>query len=77
MHAVKRLRALQCNIITYVLAPSPYDCNFDAGTCRWTNDTTADFKWHLQNHGTPSSFTGPDHDHTTGDGKSGLIEACI
>ncbi|CAB4007264.1 MAM and LDL-receptor class A domain-containing 2-like, partial [Paramuricea clavata] len=48
-------------------APSPYDCNFDVGTCQWTYDSTADFQWSRKNHGTPSTFTGPDHDHTTND----------
>jgi hypothetical protein len=62
--------------VNYVSAPSIYDCNFgvvpNAGTCRWTNDTTAVFNWGVKNHGTPSVFTGPDHDHTSSDGKSGL-----
>ena len=56
-------------ISTFFLAPSPYDCNFDSGTCTWTHDTTGDFQWSRQNHGTASSFTGPDHDHTSKNGK--------
>lgn len=62
----------------FFLAPSPYDCNFDQGTCTWTYDNTADFQWRRQTHGTGSLFTGPDHDHTTKDGtyvmQGGILE---
>ena len=48
----------------------PDDTNFENGWGMWTQGTNDDFDWELRSGGTPTLRTGPDHDHTTGDGKS-------
>ena len=43
------------------------DCDFETGTCSWVNVQSGDdFDWLRGSKGTPSFFTGPDTDHTTG-----------
>lgn len=50
--------------------PTPGDCSFDDGMCTWTNSRTGDvFDWIIGGGGTPSFFTGPSSDHTTGNGR--------
>ena len=45
---------------------SSIDCNFDSlNICQWSDDTTSDFYWSLNNGSTASILTGPVADHTT------------
>eukprot|EP00795_Rhopilema_esculentum_P012712 gene12712-3431_t len=47
--------------------PPPGHCDFETGTCTWVNAQTGDdFDWLRGTQGTPSAFTGPSVDHTTG-----------
>nr|XP_054757008.1 MAM and LDL-receptor class A domain-containing protein 2-like [Lytechinus pictus] len=55
-------------------------CDFGAGDtsgtlCGWTQDTSDIFDWVIRKGSTPSSYTGPANDHTTGDGYYTYIEA--
>ena len=48
------------------VCPPPGDCNFEAGSCTWTNvQSTDDFDWLRGSGSTPSFNTGPSVDHTT------------
>ncbi|XP_048590312.1 uncharacterized protein LOC5511434 isoform X2 [Nematostella vectensis] len=53
------------------------DCSFERGSmCNWENVVTVDeFDWSLGRGETPSAFTGPRGDHTTGSGTYLFIEA--
>ncbi|XP_062522144.1 MAM and LDL-receptor class A domain-containing protein 2-like isoform X2 [Corticium candelabrum] len=42
------------------------DCDFESGYCTWKNDFPTELVWILQSGSTPSSFTGPQVDHTIG-----------
>lgn len=46
-------------------------CNFDNGQCQFFQNDTDDFDWEVNIGETPSSNTGPTHDHTffTSDGE--------
>ncbi|XP_047128245.1 MAM and LDL-receptor class A domain-containing protein 1 isoform X1 [Hydra vulgaris] len=48
--------------------PPPGECSFEAGMCTWSNTKSNldTFDWIIGSGGTPSFFTGPDVDHTTG-----------
>lgn len=49
----------------------PGQCNFESGVCGYIQDNTGDEADWLQVRGhTPTSFTGPRGDHTTGVGES-------
>ena len=49
---------------TSAYPPSSFDCNFENGLARWTQDQTDQFDWRIT-RGTTSSFaTGPSSDHT-------------
>lgn len=53
------------------------DCDFDLGLCPgWKNDVDFDdFDWTPQQGPTQTDGTGPDFDHTSGDGQYMFIEA--
>eukprot|EP00057_Strongylocentrotus_purpuratus_P025237 XP_011679711.1 PREDICTED: MAM and LDL-receptor class A domain-containing protein 1 [Strongylocentrotus purpuratus] len=56
------------------------DCNFDANRtsnqrCGWSNDYEDDFDWSVRRLPTPTPFTGPSGDHTTGSGNFLYTEA--
>lgn len=53
---------------------SSVDCNFDIDVCGYRQLTSDDFDWTRQNGTTPSKNTGPNGDHTSGIGKSLLID---
>jgi len=45
------------------------DCDFEKGLCTWVNSLNIvddEFDWTRGSGGTPSGFTGPSTDHTTG-----------
>ncbi|XP_071956925.1 MAM and LDL-receptor class A domain-containing protein 1-like [Antedon mediterranea] len=55
-----------------VVVPSgPANCDFEAGICSYTQDTTDDFDWKTTRGSTPSRNTGPSYDHTHGASGSG------
>ncbi|NXW16403.1 FCGBP protein, partial [Circaetus pectoralis] len=43
-------------------------CTFDVNFCEWEQATSDDFDWIRHKGPTPTTNTGPSHDHTTGDG---------
>lgn len=47
-------------------APSIYDCTFEKSMCLWTQALDDTFNWTRTQGKTPSRFTGPATDHTTG-----------
>lgn len=49
------------------VCPSYGSCDFENGYCTWQNAPGADFEWELKNGVTPTTNTGPQFDHTTGD----------
>lgn len=56
------------------------DCNFDGNRtsdqrCGWSNDYEDDFDWSVRRLPTPTPFTGPSGDHTTGSGNFLYSEA--
>ena len=58
--------------------PAPGDCDFeDADMCSWTNGRADDFDWIIGRGGTPSFFTGPSIDHTTGTGAGVYISLLL
>ena len=40
------------------------DCDFEAGTCGWSQVSNDDFDWTVGSGRTPNSGTGPSSDHT-------------
>lgn len=42
-----------------------YNCNFENGTCKWTNMNNTMFQWFKGTGATPNSNTGPAIDHST------------
>lgn len=49
----------------------PFDCNFEAGLCSWTQSRADRFDWTRHRGATGSFLTGPSIDHTTGTSKCG------
>ena len=58
-------------MLTVLLITFLGDCDFDQNTfCSWQQDRQNDnFDWTLRSGRTPSGNTGPQNDHTTGNGK--------
>ncbi|XP_056591810.1 MAM domain-containing protein 2 isoform X1 [Triplophysa dalaica] len=54
---------------------NPSQCNFDAGFCGYSQDKKDTGDWMLARGPTPTSYTGPRGDHTTGVGHYLYIEA--
>uniref|UniRef100_A0A3P8XN93 Zonadhesin-like n=1 Tax=Esox lucius TaxID=8010 RepID=A0A3P8XN93_ESOLU len=52
----------------------PLDCDFDHSECGWEQLVQDSFDWTRQRGPTPTKFTGPTQDHTTGDGSYMYIE---
>jgi len=50
-------------------------CTFDLDKCFWTDTAPAGYRWTRTSGGTPSSYTGPSGDHTTGSGSYLYTEA--
>ncbi|XP_032395926.1 MAM domain-containing protein 2 [Etheostoma spectabile] len=57
-----------CELTAGLLSPSlPGNCNFEAGLCGYTQDRQRDgADWEWRRGPTPTSYTGPRGDHTTG-----------
>jgi len=49
---------------------APGDCTFDSDLCGYTQAVNDQFDWSRIDGSTPSSFTGPTADHTTGSGST-------
>uniref|UniRef100_A0A8C1T7P0 MAM domain containing 2b n=1 Tax=Cyprinus carpio TaxID=7962 RepID=A0A8C1T7P0_CYPCA len=59
-------------------ASAPSHCDFEAGLCGFTQDKEGDSgDWMLSRGPTPTSYTGPRGDHTTGVGHYVHIEASV
>ena len=59
--------------------PATGNCNFESGTCHWSNSAVSDMPWYLREGKTGSVNTGPSVDHTTGTTSGtvySLIETC-
>ncbi|KAJ8050465.1 MAM and LDL-receptor class A domain-containing protein 2 [Holothuria leucospilota] len=53
-----------------------FDCDFEYGTCGWTQSTTDDLDWTVEIGPTPTTGTGPSGDHTLdGDGHYIFLES--
>ncbi|CAH3118157.1 unnamed protein product [Pocillopora meandrina] len=62
--------------ITDGACPLPGDCDFEKGMCTWVNSPNVledEFDWTRGSGGTPSQFTGPKIDHTTGSAKGNYL----
>ncbi|XP_067654505.1 MAM and LDL-receptor class A domain-containing protein 2-like [Haliotis asinina] len=55
-------------------ATGPFFCNFDSGLCSWAQDKTDTFDWSRNKGPTSSVGTGPQSDHTSGQGAYLFIE---
>ncbi|XP_053388564.1 MAM and LDL-receptor class A domain-containing protein 1-like [Mercenaria mercenaria] len=53
------------------------DCDFESGFCAWEQQKGSedDFNWKRISDSTPSKNTGPENDHTSGDGYYIYIES--
>eukprot|EP00112_Aurelia_sp_Birch-Aquarium-sp1_P007646 Seg1835.11 transcript_id=Seg1835.11/GoldUCD/mRNA.D3Y31 product="Zinc metalloproteinase nas-15" protein_id=Seg1835.11/GoldUCD/D3Y31 len=70
----KRQDTLPCNYRKCDFGP--LDCDFDSESCKWKNeDTNFHFYWQRRSGETPSRYTGPLGDHTTGKGHYLYTEA--
>ncbi|KAJ8286335.1 hypothetical protein GJAV_G00037320 [Gymnothorax javanicus] len=65
-----------CYIASGSFVPVSGKCDFETGDCGYTQETVADsVDWVLAKGPTPTSFTGPKGDHTTGMGHYMYLEA--
>ncbi|XP_031569217.1 uncharacterized protein LOC116303758 isoform X3 [Actinia tenebrosa] len=54
-----------------------WPCDFEENFCQWFQLSDSDFKWTRQNGSTKSHFTGPNGDHTFGNGTYIYIETSV
>ncbi|KAM4533199.1 MAM domain-containing protein 2 [Fundulus diaphanus] len=65
-----------CELTGFLSAVPPGHCDFEAGLCGYTQDKDRDSAdWQQRRGSTPTSYTGPRGDHTTGLGYYLYIEA--
>ncbi|XP_001365421.1 MAM domain-containing protein 2 [Monodelphis domestica] len=60
---------------TEMLPPPPGECTFEQDECTFTQERRNRSSWHRRRGETPTSYTGPKGDHTTGVGFYMYIEA--
>ena len=53
-------------LLSFVSVTGSLNCNFDVGSCGWTQDRTDDFDWTRKKGASPTALTGPRADHTSG-----------
>lgn len=58
-----------CCFLTERLPPPPGECTFDQDECAFTQEKRNRSSWHRGRGETPTSYTGPKGDHTTGVGE--------
>ncbi|XP_071506102.1 uncharacterized protein [Diadema antillarum] len=68
------------SVLAGIACSQEQNCNFDDPLtedpkCGWSNYVYDDFDWSLRRRATPSRFTGPSGDHTTGSGNFLYTEA--
>ncbi|KAJ8402025.1 hypothetical protein AAFF_G00372600 [Aldrovandia affinis] len=65
-----------CSLSSGVFLSIPGQCDFESGNCGYTQEKDTDtVDWVLARGSTPTSYTGPSGDHTTGMGHYMYIEA--
>ncbi|XP_051818002.1 MAM domain-containing protein 2 isoform X1 [Antechinus flavipes] len=60
---------------TEMIPPPPGECTFEQDECTFTQERRNRSSWHRRRGETPTSYTGPKGDHTTGVGYYMYIEA--
>lgn len=58
-----------CCFLAERLPPPPGECTFDQDECAFTQEKRNRSSWHRGRGETPTSYTGPKGDHTTGVGE--------
>ncbi|OPL32967.1 hypothetical protein AM593_07550, partial [Mytilus galloprovincialis] len=54
------------NTVCNVNKVSRLDCNFEDDSCEWKSEPKAAYNWTIFSGKTPTSYSGPDVDHTSG-----------
>lgn len=54
--------------MTFDISSEQVSCNFESGFCDWKQEDTDSFDWTRASGSTPTWWTGPSEDHTTGTG---------
>ncbi|XP_071508385.1 MAM and LDL-receptor class A domain-containing protein 1-like [Diadema antillarum] len=62
-------------MLTQITLEAVFECDFDSGTCGFTQDTTDDLNFVRHSGSTPTTGTGPSGDHTSGSGHYMYMEA--
>lgn len=63
------LQFKQCPLLLDLLLPNPGECTFEKDECVFTQKKRGRGSWHRRRGPTPTSYTGPKGDHTTGVGE--------
>lgn len=58
-----------CYFLAEKLPPTPGECTFEQDECAFTQERRNRSSWHRRRGETPTSYTGPKGDHTTGVGE--------
>lgn len=58
-----------CCFLAEKLPPAPGECTFEQDECAFTQERRNRSSWHRRRGETPTSYTGPKGDHTTGVGE--------
>ncbi|XP_069084931.1 MAM domain-containing protein 2 [Pleurodeles waltl] len=68
------VRLGDCHVVGWLSSP-PGECDFDRNECEFSQEKISKTSWHRRRGDTPTSYTGPKGDHTTGVGYYMYIEA--